>query len=105
MTAERNPLVRRTVDGNYSLEIEIDFTYGDLVEYDSINGKGRGTVESVIVPEDGGVYYTIMVEGPTEDYDSGIYPDEMKLIDRRCACGAYGTHSCTESESRSQTER
>jgi hypothetical protein len=65
--------------GRFRVTFESPYKFGDRVSYNSkVNGSGKGKILDLVVQNDGKVHYTIeLSDGKAQ---SGIYPDEIKLI-------------------------
>ena len=68
-------------NGMFYFTIKTPFVYGDVVEFESANGKERGNITEITILDDGNFHYTVYI--PKKDIlQSGIYADEMKLVKR-----------------------
>ena len=63
----------------HRITFESPFYFGDLVDFNGINGSGRGRVSDIILQQDMSVYYYIELEEGGETIP-GIYPKEMRLV-------------------------
>jgi hypothetical protein len=69
-------------DGSCRITFESPYFYGDKITFDGVNGSGTGFVDGIVLAQNGSVYYTVQdAENPKTIY-GGVYPDEMKLIER-----------------------
>lgn len=74
-------------DGSRSISFSTPYFFGDIVRFDSVNGKGTGFIDGIDLGQDGSVCYTVQDrETKYEDgqyvIHGGIYPDEITLIQR-----------------------
>jgi hypothetical protein len=86
-TATNSIESRQRAEGSRSVTFITPFFYGDKVQFDSVNGKGIGLIDGIVLAKDGSVCYEVQdVEKKLEDGQlvirAGIYPDEITLIER-----------------------
>lgn len=68
----------KTSEGKYRVTYETPFFFGDVVAFDSLNGKGKGRIIDITLSDDGSVSYTILLN--EDEAQGGVYPEEMRLI-------------------------
>ena len=62
----------------HTFEVRSPFRFNDFVEFDSVNGSGRGFVRHIVLPEDGEVWYAIEVS--EDELVFGVHPTECTLL-------------------------
>jgi hypothetical protein len=85
-------------DGSRLVTFATPYFYGDKVEFNSINGAGTGFIDGIVLDADGSIHYTIQDEAAKlEDgqfvIHGGIYPEEIKLIQRGIKSSGLGQSS------------
>ena len=72
-------------NGAKRVSFETPYFFGDEVRFDSINGRGVGSIDGMALSPDGSVYYYVVdSEKQLDDgqhvIHGGIYPDEVTLV-------------------------
>ena len=80
--------IARTGDGQFEICFKSPYTFGDIVEFHSINGHGIGKVLDIVLQEDDVCHY--LVELDDGDVRGGIYADEMLLLQEATTDGGNG---------------
>ncbi len=62
----------------YRIAFDSPYYFGDLVAFDSVNGKGQGTIIDIALSNDGSIYYVVQLEDGNAQ--GGIYPKEVQLL-------------------------
>jgi hypothetical protein len=63
----------------HRIAFDSPYNFGDLVRFDSVNGKGEGTIIDITLSDDGAIYYAVQI-GSDDNVQPGIYPDEIELV-------------------------
>ena len=69
-------------DGSRRITFDSPYFYGDKITFDGVNGSGTGYVDGIVLAQDGSVYYTVQDADDPKTIYGGVYPDEMKLVER-----------------------
>jgi hypothetical protein len=91
-------------DGSRKITFESPYFYGDKITFAGLNGSGTGYVDGIVLAQDGSVYYTVQDADAPETIYGGVYPDEMKLVERgttkaeQAGTGQPATRSQSKSE-------
>jgi hypothetical protein len=66
--------------GMHRITFDSPYYFGDVVEFTSQNGSGRGQVVDIVLGNDRSVYYIIEPDDGG-NLIGGVYPSEMRLVE------------------------